>query len=168
MEVVKMTDYYLTPEHLEIAKRNGLSKKIVHNRFYQKGWTAERAITEPVHKRSDHNWDKWKRKAKVTKSTYMQRMRHGWDEEKAALTPSYREKRFRRNEPRVFTEEQERIMKENNISYNTAYVRVKKLGWSVEEAITVPIVDREESLRRARENSSMVQYNFYFGSKIRS
>lgn len=150
-----MTEYYLTPEHYEIAEENGISKKIVNDRFYYKGWTAERAITQPVMKKSDHNWSKWRHKAKVTKSTYLKRIRRGWNEKEAALTPSYRQKKFRRKETRFFTEEQEQTMKENNISYHTAYSRIKKYGWTKEKAITTPVIKPKEALKRAREKSPL-------------
>lgn len=156
-------NYYIEPHHYEIAESNGISKKHVNNRFYEKGWTLERAITQPLKKRSDHDWDKWKEVSKVSKVIYMQRVRKGWDHKKAALTPtlSRSEVVALSNNPRkIFTEEQERLMKSNGINRSTAYMRVKKLGWPIEKAVITPIIDTDESLKRARGKSGMQRILF--------
>lgn len=159
---------YLEPHHYEIAEKNGIPRDTAYSRFYKKGWTVERAITQPIMKRSDHGWSKWKDVAKVSKDTYMQRVRdRGWDQERAALTPSYRKKKFKRAGYRVFTEEQEEKMKKNGIDRITAYMRVHKLGWTKEDAVTIPLVDREESLKRARMNSPWNKTKFLFGKAVR-
>ena len=146
--------YYLQPNHIEIAKKNGIPYNVVYRRFYDLGWNLERAITEPIRKRSTHNWEKWKDVAKVSKDTYFQRVRNrGWDEERAALTPPLKRHQWR-TQKSVFTKEQEMKMKENNIPYHTAYMRYKRLGWTREEAVTTPVMTKEESLKRAREGSS--------------
>jgi hypothetical protein len=38
----------VTKEHLEIAKRNGISSSCVWNRVYKNGWDTEKAITTPM------------------------------------------------------------------------------------------------------------------------
>ena len=155
--------YYIEPTHYEIAESNGIPKKHVDNRFYEKGWTIERAITQPILKRSTHEWDKWKDVSKVSRVTYMQRVRSGWNHERAALTPTLSRKDIvaLSNDPRkIFTDDQESLMKKNNIHRATAYMRVKKLGWSVEKAVSVPTTDKSESLKRARDKSNMQPIRF--------
>lgn len=95
---------------------------------------------------------------KVSKVIYMQRVRSGWGQERAALTPTLSRTEIvaLSNGPRkIFTDEQESLMKKNNIHRATAYMRVKKLGWSIERAISVPTIDKAESLKRARDKSNM-------------
>lgn len=42
----------LSVEQVQLAIKNGLSKKIVYARLELQGWETERALTEPVHPRS--------------------------------------------------------------------------------------------------------------------
>lgn len=161
--------YYIEPHHYETAEKNGISKKYVDNRFYEKGWTLERAITQPLRERSTHGWDKWKDVAKVSKKAYMQRVRLGWEHEKAALTPTLSRKEvatLSATKHSLFTPEQVELMKENNIPRMTAYMRVKKLGWTKEKAVTEPIVSNKEALKRARGNGGF--QSIIYGNNRRS
>lgn len=150
--------YYVEPHHYEIAKQNGISKKNLINRVYEKGWTIERAISQPVKIRSTHDWEKWESVAKVSKSTYMQRVRGGWEKDKAALTPALSRKEvvaLSNNPRKIFTDIQEAEMLKKDIPRATAYMRVKKLGWSIDKAISTPVISKSESLCKARAMSGM-------------
>ena len=55
--------YYLTPEHFELAEKNGISKRLLGDRVYQRGWLIERAISQP--KQNKNNSEDFKLWAKV-------------------------------------------------------------------------------------------------------
>ncbi|WP_077621540.1 hypothetical protein [Sediminibacillus massiliensis] len=161
--------YYVEPQHYETAKSNGISKKHVDNRFYEKGWHIQRAISQPVMKRSSRDWDKWESRAKVTRSTYMQRVRGGWSHENAALTPPlspYQVAERNNRSRKIFSPAQELQMEANGIHRATAYMRVKKLGWTKEDAVSVPVIENNESLKRARSKSGMQK--LVFGQSMHS
>lgn len=146
--------YYLTDEHYEIAKENGITKKHLENRVYSKAWTIERAISEPLKRRSNHNWDaKWSKVAIVPKVRFMKRVQNGWDQERAAMTPIINQSELmkeRNKAIRTFSDEQEKKRIKNNIPLQTAYLRVKKLNWSKEDAVTRPVMSVEERTAAAR------------------
>lgn len=41
----------LTEEHIRIAESNGISKATLYQRFYNRRWPIQKAISKPVNKR---------------------------------------------------------------------------------------------------------------------
>ena len=81
--------YYLTPEHFELAEKNGISKRLLSDRVYQQGWIIDRAISQP--KQNKNNSEEFKLWAKVAESNGISRILFsqrilvsGWDYEKSA------------------------------------------------------------------------------------
>lgn len=77
---------YVTPEQYEIAEGNGIPKRNVNNRVYQRAWSVERAITQPLVK--DKLFKYWSDVALengINRQLFWQRVRiQHWDYEKAA------------------------------------------------------------------------------------
>lgn len=141
---------YLTPEDFKVAEQNGISYQTAHRRFYSYGWSAKRAITQPVQKnvRRYDGWKDWKDKALVSKSTFCTRVRNGWGERKAAMTPpmSFSDAAKKKSK---YTERHKQIAESNGVSMPVVRYRVTQLGWSVHKAITTPIMSKSESAKLA-------------------
>lgn len=156
---------YITPDEYSIAEANGISMKLVNNRVRERGWCKRRAITTPVgvYRGIDEN-DKWLKLAlenDIPRYTYLRRIRdYGWDEQEAATRPVLqREEHIARlNVQRsAFTVEDYEIMEKNGIPRGVASNRVNTYGWSVQEAITTPVMNRIEATkygnRRKKKNA---------------
>jgi hypothetical protein len=75
----------LLKEDLAVAVANGISAKTAQNRFYNLGWNKQRCITEPVATKEPRgNWNKYKHKAVISRSTFYARVAAGMDPEAAA------------------------------------------------------------------------------------
>ena len=131
-------DSYVTPEEYEVAKKNGISSKLVYSRVYQLGWDKKRAITEPPQPRNQHaKYLELAKKNGIHKQTYYSRVRLlGWNKEKAATEPPIKTPPIRR--PKKYPEYAYENLKKNNIKKTTFYQRVHVLGWSIEDACTIP------------------------------
>jgi len=120
---------YLTPEDYEIAESNGISERLVYERFYINDWTAERAITQPVKRKG-----KLKKLVEeahsngimISRSGMQARMRKMSDYD-AVNTPL-----------RESSSEYVAIAEENGISRQAYYSR-RKRGWDKELASTWPV-----------------------------
>ncbi len=132
--------YYITPVDYELAKQNGIAEYIVRQRVFEAGWNIERAITTKVQKKKNYT-DEEKELMKlngITVKIVTDRIRNGWDREKALNTPKlpvlYNNYKNRR---RVFSKEVIKKAKDNGICYNTFRDRVKRMGWSLEDAANI-------------------------------
>jgi hypothetical protein len=88
---------YLTDEHYAIAEKNGLKKHTVYQRVNEYNWDIAKAITAPnQNKRDVLGWKRWKETAEINgvcESTYLSRVRLGWDQERAAIQKPKKRKR---------------------------------------------------------------------------
>ena len=138
--------FYLTPSDIEVAESNGIGIHTLKSRVYKWGWEINRAITQPVQKRNKEGkrWNEWKHKAVVGKSTYLSRVNKGWTFEEAALKPpmSFSEASKKK---RKYSEEDYRIASENGISEGVVRYRVSRMGWSIDKAITTPVMSKSQS-----------------------
>jgi hypothetical protein len=128
---------YLTPDDIEIAKSNGISYPLVNKRFYQLGWTKEKAITQTVRKKV-LVWESYKDVSLVSEYSFYDRIKKGMTPEQAALTPPVP------NGGRLFralkvTPEMVEIAAKNGISKSTLCHRVRYYKWDVERAVSEPI-----------------------------
>ena len=145
----------LTEEHLQIAESNGIGRRNALQRFNSYGYSVEDAITKPLKKaNSDSEWMKWKETALsngVSCDTFCNRVKHyGYTPEEAATNPPQKrsviqakgiETRKRRGTiimDRKDIEEAEA----NGIKRATFSSRVHNLGWSIEDAKTLPVGTR--------------------------
>lgn len=134
--------YYITPDDYRIGLRNGISEITVWKRVNYFGWDIDKAITTKVQKRISYT-DKEKalmKKNGITQKLVTQRRQDGWSLERAINTPKLKKTEYYKPKRTVFTDEIVEIAKNNGISYVTFRDRVKKLGWSWEEASTIPIL----------------------------
>lgn len=149
-----MEDMYLSPEDYKIAEKHGISRDVAYTRFYRYNWSKQRAITTPVEKR-DKVRSKWRKVATrngISARVFDDRVRAGWSFERAATTPVLSREEViqinRKAKCKVFTIDQIETAKKNGIPYGTALARVRKYGWTVQKAITVPVDTR---FRRKRK-----------------
>ena len=132
--------YYLTDEDFKIAAKNGLREVLVYQRFYMRGWSAERAITEPVNdgskieelmKIANENG------IEIHRNTLANRLRNGWTEQESTTIPVGGPRYDDLRVEREFLKK----AKANGIARSTYYARCKR-GWSREDASVKPIDKR--------------------------
>ena len=138
---------YLTDKDFEIAKANGINYNVAYNRFYNSGWSAEKAITEPVRKKSNCLWHSYRdqgEKNGVSYHLFYERTKNqGMTPEEAVNTPVVPSGGNHR--PLRFTPEVLERAAANGVSKNTLKSRLYSCGWSLEQAISTPI---DKSRRR--------------------
>lgn len=76
----------------DACEKLGLPYKAVHLRITKRGWSVERALSEPIHDNSDSMKRKCK-EAGLPYTTVLARIKSGWSEEKALTTPLLRKKK---------------------------------------------------------------------------
>lgn len=154
--------FYITPEDYATAEKNGIHRHLVYQRV-NNGWDIERAITEPVSKRCLKNglWDRWKHKAVVCRRTFSSRIHRGMTPEQAALTPKITREDVGKRQ-RTYTDEQLAIAKSNGISKAVLSQRINSYKWTIEKAITTPVMSRKEvailatkAIRKKKESNSV-------------
>lgn len=88
--------YYLTEEDFKKAWKNGITMTTLKARYYQYGWSLEKAINSPLYP----NRCKYLEKARqngIAISTYYTRINKGWSKEKACTIKTNYKKR---NQPK--------------------------------------------------------------------
>lgn len=134
---------FLSKEDYKIAEKNGISKEILEHRFYDKSWEAVKArsqkisIQKPVKKLYEQAI---KNGLDVKYQTIASRYRAGWDE-KDITTVATRGRRDLSQSKR-----QIEIAEKNGINYSAYYSRLAR-GWSVEDAITIPLEKYKERVK---------------------
>lgn len=124
---------YLTDEHIEIAKSNGIAESTICSRFYR-GMRVEDAITKPTNRRpKDDVFFDYEKKAianGIDKRTFRSRVGRGWDMEKAsskpAMTPSEIGRYANSKRKNVIPKHIIELAKENGISYSALKRRVRR------------------------------------------
>lgn len=138
---------YITDDDYATAEANGISKNRVTQRVNYWGWDIDRAISTPVNSqcRPNGRWPRWKDKAVVCYATFTSRVKDGWSEESAATTPILSRKECTQRAKAVqiqnacISPDKITIAEKNGIRRATAYARVNVYGWSIEDAITIPV-----------------------------
>lgn len=127
-------DLYLSPKEIETAKKLGISEALAKQRFYRYGWPKNKAITQPIRKKVNHNLQPYIDAAAVNginKDTFYSRLKYGWSKEEACL-PIQEERKenwYNRKYPKELLE----LAKQNGVKRSTFYARIYK-GYSPEEA----------------------------------
>lgn len=159
--------FYITPEHYKTAEGNGIPAHAVYRRVNEENWSIQRAITQPLGKRTKSQWPQWKEIAirnGVGYQTFVQRVNtQKWTPEKAATTtPRSREELMKdindKRKNRVLTNEQIKRAKENGVSYQLLYYRRVIRGWDIEEAITKSVTAQKEVMAHARSKRKPNSY----------
>ena len=137
---------YLTPEDYEIAESNGISERLVYERFYINDWTAERAITEPPGNYHSGNYKELLKQAHangvmITLGGLYQRIYKGMPEEEAVTKPLVRKSKYIE------------IAESNGISRQAYYSRIHR-GWDKETASTWPIGKSRKKVAKASDSLS--------------
>ncbi|WP_338630441.1 hypothetical protein [Clostridium baratii] len=137
-------NYYITPEEYAIAERNGIGKDTLESRVRKLGWDKEKAITKKVEKRNKYGeWIEVSRRNGINDATFRYRVRKGWTLEKAATEPVMTKEEIRRRAHekwRRYPKEVLKLAESNGIYYRTFAYRVKRLGWTMSKAATVPVM----------------------------
>ncbi|MEN3134544.1 hypothetical protein [Bacillus cereus] len=157
-------DYYITPDEYERAERNGINRGVLNERIRNFGWDKDTAMTKPVRTRNATGWCKVREialKNGISHKTYYARIKKGWKLIDAISKPPINkyqalelaEKANYWSGNKVLSDEQAEIASLNGVSYRVARERIRRLKWSVEEAITTPVLTRSECAKRGKEAS---------------
>ncbi|MDO6634108.1 hypothetical protein [Bacillus thuringiensis] len=157
-------DYYITPDEYERAERNGINRRVLNERIRNLGWDKDIAMTKPVRRSNATGWCKVREialKNGISRKTYYARMKKGWKLIDAISKPPINkyqalklaEKANYWSENKVLSDEQAEIASLNGVSYRVARERIRRLKWSVEEAIATPVLTRSECAKRGKEAS---------------
>ncbi|PEA85895.1 hypothetical protein [Bacillus thuringiensis] len=157
-------DYYITPDEYERAERNGINRRVLNERIRNLGWDKDTAMTKQVRRSNATGWCKVRGIALengISRQTYYARMKKCWKLIDAISKPpinkyqalNLAEKTNYWSGNKVLSDEQAEIASLNGVSYRLARERIRRLKWSVEEAITTPVLTRSECAKRGKEAS---------------
>lgn len=152
---------------MKVAKENNISYELYINRVTKLGWDFEEAATTPKiytgsrYVRPDEEWVQLGLKNGVSRDTYRHRVDENfWSPENAATTPPLSTKEISEigkeawqeykeildeqkfNDPNNLfdiTPQHIKIAEKNGIQKKTVQSRVYASGWTVQEAITIPL-----------------------------
>lgn len=160
-----MEDYWLEEEHFLKAEANGISRDNLKQRFYEYGWDLERAMSQKVRKvrKFVHNEEMLAlaKRNGLCSVIYRDRVtKLGWDERRAATTPKMTPQERAAVIVSIrtkFTDEQIETFTRNGIPRGTVRQRLR-IGWSMEEAITIPPFKTGQ--RREQDEERFVNRSF--------
>lgn len=92
---------FISDEHIERAKRNGVNYFNLYNRIVNLGWDIEKAIIEPIKTKEDRIFtDEQLLRARENgisrQNLYNRIVVYGWDVERALTEPIRNVRKFRR------------------------------------------------------------------------
>ncbi|MGF9913710.1 hypothetical protein ABEX47_03245 [Paenibacillus ehimensis] len=147
--------FYVTPEEYKQAEALGIKPAMLDRRIREQGWPKAKAMSTPPRKLTDRS--KWRKVAEqngISYDSFMSRINRGWTEERAAKEPlqtpeQVREQALRATEyVRVIPREYLELADRNGIPRATVHQRIKEQKLSMLDAVTRPIMRREECGRR--------------------
>lgn len=143
----------LDEHHFELALSNGITRVLLHQRYYQSNWTLERATTEPPTPRNApsevSNLVNLAVSNGISRSTYYLRVGKGMPPEEAATKPTAKRGRPKK---RAYTDEQLEIANQHGISRQMLDRRLAR-RWHLERALTANHC--EEWIRNHGEKAQM-------------
>lgn len=143
----------LEEHHFELAALNGITRVLLHQRYYQSDWSIERATTEPpTPKNAPSAVSSFVAIAEsngISRATYYLRVGKGMPPEEAATKPTAKRGRPRK---RAYTDEQLEIANQHGISRQMLDRRLAR-GWHLERALTANHC--EEWIRNHGEKAQM-------------
>lgn len=143
-------DFYITPDEYEIAKKNGISSKILDVRVRDLGWSKKEAINKPILHQKNYPKEilELAKNNGICYRTFKSRVNKlGWDIFKAANTPLMdNRKNINKafDKVRKYPKEIIELAEQNGISAKCFYNRISKYKWSVEKASTTPVMKSSE------------------------
>lgn len=145
---------YISESDYAIARLNGIKRATVYARVMNYGWPLERAIKEkPVGRSSERT--QWRKKAErngISGRLFTERVSDGWSFERAATEPknTNKEALSRASDAHLtaFTRKQLDTAKANGLKYDTILARVRRHGWSPNDAVKYPVGTRNPKKRR--------------------
>lgn len=140
------------------AKELGLHHQTLNSRLYQYGWTPEEALTKPIRENAStlHEVNgvtkalhEWAREYNVSQRALLYRVKHGMTMEQALQSGG--KKRVNKiltynGVTRSITAWEEQI----GASLGTINHRIKRLGWSVGDAVMTPPRQMRQTLKESR------------------
>jgi hypothetical protein len=143
-----MSEWYLTPEDFETAKKNGISYINAYERFYKRNWSKERAITDPIRPKAYSLYAKYQDICVVSRKSFNARVAKGMTPEAAATTPPA-DYTVKSGKGKLSKKLYEQAL-ENGIGRATLHARVYIYGWSVEKALNTPVNTKLRSKKARR------------------
>lgn len=151
----KDPDFDLTEEDYAEAQRNGIPRDVAYKRFYDYGWDKLDAISRPRRKHRKFQYDpemvKLAKKNDIPLVIFRDRVTTlGWTEEQAATIPVMTREDVGQWNAKInskFTQEQIETFTRNGIPRGTVRGRLLR-GWSMAEAISVPVLKAGERLKK--------------------
>lgn len=82
-------EWYISPDHYEIALKNGISAHTLEQRIRELAWSVNKAITTPPRERATYGpWIKLAKENGIAPNTFRKRVKmHGYDMERASTQP---------------------------------------------------------------------------------
>jgi hypothetical protein len=80
-------EWYITPEHYDQARKNGISKDTLDYRVKNLVWDIQKAISTPpkVQKKTSLHWRQIAKRNRIPYQAFQKRVNiYGWDQERAA------------------------------------------------------------------------------------
>ena len=135
----------LEEHHFDLALSNGITRVLLHQRYYQSNWSLERATTEPVNVKlpSEHKpYIAIAHEHGIARSTYLTRISSGMTKEEASTKEVVKRGRPEGTHcaDRPYTPEQLALAESNGISRQALNGRLKR-NWDLERAITEPLLE---------------------------
>lgn len=143
----------ISKEQYAIARANGISKDTAYNRVYLYGWDVEDAITKPVKKRNFIDYPEGLEERGISKTTYYERIKRGWEPERAA-TESYQEAsrkglKSAHEKNRKYPKKYVKLAVKNGLTYEIFANRMRA-GWKLEDAATKPKGTKLQQIRNKK------------------
>lgn len=144
------TDYYLQPIDFERAEANGISARLLKDRYYYKNWNKERAMTEPPVKQLPKELIEQAKAHGIELRTLHWRLQNTDLTPKEAATLSTEEMFERRiaRQSTVLSAEIKALAEKNGLQYMTVYRRVKNGMDPVKAATQPPLPPGERARKR--------------------
>lgn len=150
--------YYLTEEDFLIAERNGISRKLAKDRFYNKCWDKEKSITHPKRNKESFKseviklYPNYKERLKELGITYYTLYSRCYNmnlDIKTAMSYPKAHVFVKRGRKNVkITPEHIKKASEIGVSEYALKQRVYNLKWSVEKATTTPTFNRGQKTKK--------------------
>jgi len=156
-------EYYITPTQYDIGLANGIPKSILSQRVRSSGWDIKRAYTEPiVHYMKDNINDETLKILKsngISKETFMKRILVlGWNKERALNTiPMNKQqamKKARESQRKISLADYAKAA-EIGVRESTVRSRINNSRWSLEKAVTTPLMTNSQSGKSSRMYQDM-------------
>ena len=156
-------NFYITPAQYEIGLANGIPRSILSQRVRSSGWNIEKAYSKPIEHYTKDNVDIETLKILsvngISKETFIKRIFNlGWDRERALNIPPFSKKQ-------AMKKAQESLRKislsdyaraaEIGVRESTVRSRINNSKWSLEKALTTPLMTKSQSGKSSRMYQDM-------------